>query len=225
MATTEEIVKSRHSVREYLDKPIEGEVLEKLQEEISECNNESGLNMELVLNEKEAFNKFWFNNFENCNNYIVIMGKKDDKNLQEKAGYYGERIVLKAQELGLNTCWVALTYNKAQVPCAVKDGEKIVIIIAVGYGATNGVDHDRKKFGDVVKESYSVIPSWFDKGVEFALLAPTAMNRQKFIFELKGSKEVLLKDTGIGPFAKIDIGIVKYHFELGAGKENFSWVK
>ena len=225
MATTEEIIKQRHSVREYIDKPIEGEVLEILQNIIAECNKESGLNIELVLNEKNAFGKFLLTNFENCNNYLVVKGKKDDKQLQEKAGYYGEKIVLKAQEIGLNTCWVALTYNKKEIPCTIKENEKIVILIAIGYGANNGVEHDVKKRLDVVKESYSVIPGWFDRGVEYALYAPTAMNQQKFMFELKGSKEVSLKVSGIGAYTKIDLGIVKYHFELGAGKENFTWVK
>lgn len=225
MATTEEIIKQRHSVREYLDKPIEGEILEILKKEIADSNEESGLNMELILNEKNAFEKFPLNNFENCKNYIVIMGKKEDKKLQEKAGYYGERIVLKAQELGLNTCWVALTYNKKELPCTIKEDEKVVILITIGYGANQGVEHSIKRIEDVVKRSYSVVPGWFDKGVEFALYAPTAMNRQKFMFILQSSKEIKLKNTGIGPFTKIDLGIVKYHFELGAGKENFSWVE
>ena len=30
--------------------------------------------------------------------------------------------------------------------------------------------------------------------------------------------------TGYGPFVKTDKGIVKYHFEIGAGKENFEWM-
>ena len=223
MATTEEIIKQRHSVREYLDKSIDGEELEIIKKEINDCNEESGLNMQLVLNEKNAFNKFLLNNFENCNNYIVIMGKKKDKNLQEKAGYYGERIVIKAQEIGLNTCWVALTYNKKEIPISIKEDEKIVIIIAIGYGANKGIEHDIKSPKDVIKDSYSVIPGWFDRGINFALYAPTAMNQQKFVFELKGSREVLAKVSGIGPFTKVDLGIVKYHFELGAGRENFNW--
>ena len=224
MATTEEIIKERHSVKDFLDKPIEGETLEILQKEIADCNEESGLNMELVLNEENAFGSFFLNNFENCKNYIVIMGKKEDKILQEKAGYYGERVVLKAQEIGLNTCWVALTYNKKEVHVNIKEDEKIVILIAIGYGANKGMEHDIKSFSDVVKNSYSVIPGWFDKGVEYALYAPTAMNQQKFKFELKSSKEGSLKISGIGAYTKVDLGIVKYHFELGAGKENFSWV-
>ncbi len=53
------------------------------------------------------------------------------------------------------------------------------------------------------------------------MLAPTAMNKQKFRFSLDGNKVKI--DTVSGVCTKIDLGIVKYHFEIGAGKENFEW--
>lgn len=65
------------------------------------------------------------------------------------------------------------------------------------------------------------VPEWFQKGVKASLLAPTAMNQQKYKFTLNGNH--VLAETGKGFYTKIDLGIAKYHFELGAGKENFSW--
>ena len=65
-------------------------------------------------------------------------------------------------------------------------------------------------------------PEWFKQGVEMALLAPTAVNQQKFRFELDGNT-VMARAGLIGTCLKIDLGIVKCHFELGAGKENFVW--
>ncbi len=47
------------------------------------------------------------------------------------------------------------------------------------------------------------------------------MNQQKFLFGLDGSK-VTSRSTG-GFYSMEDLDIVKYHFEVGAGKENFSW--
>ena len=41
--------------------------------------------------------------------------------------------------------------------------------------------------------------------------APTAVNQQKFLFELKNGK-VTAKNLG-GFYSKIDLGIVKYYFE------------
>lgn len=225
MDKIEEIVKSRHSVRDYTDKAIEGETLEELNKVIKECEDESSLKIKLVLNEEKAFGKFKLSNFSNCKNYIVIVGKKSDNTIDEKAGYYGEKVVIKAQELGLNTCWVGLTYKKSEIPFEIKEDEKIVIVIAIGYGIEQGYAHDGKKYEDVNKVGYSVIPSWYERGIEFALLAPTAMNQQRFKFKLINAHEVTLKTSGIGPYLKVDLGIVKYHFELGAGKENFTWSK
>ena len=67
-------------------------------------------------------------------------------------------------------------------------------------------------------------PEWFMKGMEAALLAPTAVNQQKFKFILHPGKVVETK-TFVSPwgYTRIDLGIVKYHFEIGAGKENFTW--
>ena len=151
------------------------------------------------------------------------MGDKKDKKLEVNSGYYGEKIVIKAQELGLNTCWVALTYKKSEVPCKINDNEKIVIIIAIGYGKNRGVKHKSKEFNEVSK-TIENIPDWYKRGIEFALLAPTAINQQKFKFELKDNNKVTIKVSGIGPCTKIDLGIAKYHFEIGAGRENFEWI-
>lgn len=74
-------------------------------------------------------------------NYIALVGKKE-ADLDEKAGYYGEKIVLKAQELGLNTCWVAMTHGKSAAE--IKKGEKLACIIALGYGITQGTAHQSK---------------------------------------------------------------------------------
>ena len=222
MSDLEKIVKSRHSVRKYTDQKIEGEVLDNLQKEIKKCNDESGLNINLILNEEKAFGKTHYGSFENCKNYLLIMFYKNRKDLDEVAGYYGEKVVLKAQELGLNTCWVKLTYNKSEVPCEVKDNEKIAIIIAIGYGQNAGTIHKSKSF-EAVSKTIENPPDWYKKGVEYALYAPTALNQQKFRFELKDNNEVDLKVAGLGFCSKIDLGIVKYHFELGAGLDNFKW--
>ena len=53
--------------------------------------------------------------------------------------------------------------------------------------------------------------------------APTAMNQQKFLISYE-DKKVNAKSLG-GFYSKVDLGIVKYHFEVSAGKENFDWGK
>ena len=216
-----EAIKERHSVRSYLDKAIEGKVKDELEEFINEINVESGLHIQLVLNEPKAFGNVTahYGMFKGVTDYIALIGK-DDKDFEEKCGYYGEKIVLKAQQLGLNTCWVALTYRKVKDAFTINQGEKLCMVIALGYGETQGHSHKSKSRDKVMKVSGEV-PEWFINGVDAALLAPTAVNQQKFTFSLNGNK-VAAKD-GLGFHTKTDLGIVKYHFEVGAGKDNFEW--
>ena len=159
-----------------------------------------------------------YGRFENCANYIAMVGKKSG-DPDERCGFYGELLVLKAQELGLNTCWVALTHGKSKA--IVGESETEVILISLGYGKTQGCERKSKAPKEVSNLSPDS-PEWFKRGVDAALLAPTAVNQQKFRFTLDGDK-VSAKAGRIGSCLKIDLGIVKCHFELAAGKENFTW--
>lgn len=216
-------VAKRHSVRSYTDKKIEGETLEALQNEIDTCNKESGLNIQLITNEPEAFNGklAHYGEFKGVKNYIVLAGKKAP-DLEEKCGYFGEKIVLKAQMLGLNTCWVALTYNKKKVQASIEKGEKIVCVIATGYGENQGTPH-KSGFIDNIFRIHGDMPSWFMAGLQCALLAPTAMNKQKFRFTLIGSNQIKAESTG-GFCPGVNLGIAKYHFELGAGDAEYKFI-
>lgn len=215
-------MKSRHSVRSYTDRKIEGDVKEQLLLTIDECNREGGLNIQLCLNEPEAFTGMMarYGKFKNVKNYIALVGKKDTE-FDEKCGYYGEKIVIKAAQLGLNTCWVGLSYSKGKSAATLKSGEKLLMVITIGYGETAGVSHKGKRLEDLCRVT-GEMPDWFRKGMEAVQLAPTAMNQQKFLFELKGDA---VKATALrGFYTKVDLGIAKYHFELGAGDGNWKWV-
>lgn len=216
-------INERHSVRSYTDKKIDGSVKRDLQAFIDECNAESSMNIQLITDEPEAFGGFMahYGKFSGVKNYIALIGKKA-ADLEEKCGYYGEKIVLYAQSLGLNTCWVAMTYKKVKKAFKIKSGEKLCLVIAIGYGSTQGVMHKSKPREQVMKVNGKA-PEWFEKGIDAALMAPTAVNQQKFVFALEGSK--VSAKAGMGFYSKIDLGIAKYHFELGAGKENFGWAE
>lgn len=211
-----EAIENRHSVRSYSDRPIEKEVVNELKAEIEACNKEGDLHIQLVCDEPKAFDSFMahYGKFSGVKNYIVLVGKKC-RDLEEKCGYYGEKLVLKAQQLGLNSCWVAMTYKKIPEAFEVVKGEKLTVVIALGYGNTQGVAHKSKSANDVSNISNDT-PEWFKTGVEAALLAPTAMNQQKFRFTYENGT-VSVK-PGVGFYSKIDMGIAKYHFEIGSGK-------
>lgn len=216
-----EAIKNRHSVRQYEERAVEKEILNALQTEIEACNKEGNLHIQLVSNEPKAFDSFMahYGKFSGVTNYIALIGKKGDR-LDELCGYYGERLVLKAQQLGLNTCWVAMSYKKVNGAFQINKGEKLTVVIALGYGKTQGVQH-KSKPAEAVSNLNSNSPEWFKSGVESALLAPTAMNQQKFTLNLDNGK--VTAKAGTGFYTKIDLGIVKYHFAIGAGKENFTW--
>ena len=210
-------MKARHSVRQYTDKPIDGETLKALQEEIDACNKQGDLHIQLVTNEPKAFDSFMahYGKFSGVTDYIALVGKKG-ADLEEKCGYFGERIVLKAQQLGLNTCWVAMTYKKIPGAFKTDDGEKLTVVIALGYGKTQGVQHSSKTAKQVSNVSAQT-PDWFKAGVDAALLAPTAMNQQKFNLTYDNGK--VSAKAGSGFYTKLDLGIVKYHFEAVSGKK------
>ena len=85
-------------------------------------------------------------------------------------------------------------------------------MVAFGYVETNGTDHKSKTITDI-SDYKDGDPDWYKAGLEAAILAPTAVNQQKFKFRRDGEK-VKLGVSGIGVYTKIDLGIVKYHFEV-----------
>ncbi|MDE5757205.1 MAG: nitroreductase family protein [Allobaculum sp.] len=220
--TPMELMKSRHSVRKYLKKPIDPKTLACLQAKVIELNHQSGLQMQLVTNEPKAFQGILakYGGFQNVQNYLAIIGK-DDEIFDLKAGWFGQEFVLYAQELGLNSCWVGATFKKVHTVLHIGQGEKLGLVIAFGYGATQGTPHKSKSITQV-SNATSSSPAWFMAGVKAALLAPTALNQQKFYFELKPDDKVV-PTTKKGPFTQLDLGIAMYQFELAAGKDNFTW--
>lgn len=225
-----EAINARHSVRKYENKPIDAQVASVLNDKIEEANHESGLHMQLVQNEPHAFKGILsYGKFYGVENYIVVVGKKN-AGAKELAGYYGERLVLLAQTLGLNTCWVGMTYRKVTDAFTIADGEKLFCVIALGYGTTQGISHKIKTVEQVSNVSADT-PDWFRNGVSAALLAPTAMNQQKFFFEYiaptDGNKAQVIAKRKFSMFGytEIDLGIAKCHFEMGAGRENFEFAK
>ena len=224
-----EAISARHSVRRYIDKDIPADIIAPLQQKIAECNKAGNLNIQLVQNETRAFTGMLsYGQFSGVKNYLVMVGKKS-KDLDERVGYYGEQLVLYAQTLGLNTCWVGLSYRKVPEAYYVGKDEKLVCIITLGYGETQGVGHKIKSV-EKVSNASDITPSWFKRGVEAALLAPTAVNQQKFSFEyvcVDNSCHKILAKKGFSiiGYTQIDLGIAKYHFEIGSGKTNLVWVR
>ena len=224
-----EAIQARHSVRAYKEQPLTDADARALQDKIERLNREGQLHIQLIRNEPKAFLGPFarYGKFRNVTDYLVMAGVKAD-DLDERIGYYGEQLVLLAQTLGMNTCWVGLSYTKIPDTYVLDEGEVIKAYIAIGYGETQGVSHKIKRIDQVCNVS-DATPDWFRRGVEAALLAPTAVNQQKFSFELLPAKDGqqprvrAKKGFSLIGYTQMDLGIAKYHFEIAAGTDNFSW--
>ncbi len=219
-------IQIRSSRRTYTDQPIEGAKVKRLNEMIYQFNNEASLHLQLVLNNGDAFSKFnkSYGLFKGVKNYITLIGKKD-KHVFEKMGYFGEKLVLEATCMGLGTCWVGGTFDKDAIACNVLEDEVFYGIIAIGNVAEtktfkertiSKLTHRKTKSIEEFYESDLQIPEWFINGIKAAQKAPSAMNGQPVKFYYKSGK-VTGKILDNLDYRKVDLGIAKYHFELGAG--------
>lgn len=218
-----EAIQSRHSVREYNTRPVEPEVLNELQAMADQFNAEADLHIQLIRDQPEAFQSLMakFRHFKNVRHYFAMVAKEDPES-QERLGYYGEKLVLRARQLGLGTCWVAATYNKGKCISNIHPGEKRHAVISLGYAEDMGHPRSTKSIEEL-SHSDAPMSEWFRKGMEAAQLAPTGMNRQNFRFTLDGDR--VRAQAGHGLSAAMDLGIVKCHFEIGAQDGAWSWME
>lgn len=218
--TESEAIRARHAVRNYTTEPLSPAVMEALKKEIEQCNQLGHLHFQLVTENEDAFKSMipLFGRFKNVKNYIALVaGKQGD--FYERCGYYGARLMMKAQQAGLNSCCVTGTYNAKKCQVSLGDDEELVGVIAIGYGVTDGTPHKSKSMEHLCKPCSD---KWFCDGMAAAVLAPTGLNKQNFFIEADGNTvSIRIKDNR--PMSRIDAGIVKYHFEIGAGKGNFNW--
>lgn len=212
-----EAIRARHSVRQYKKDPIAAELREKLNTLIGEVNEESGLSIQIFYDEPKCLDSVLarFSKFSNASNYIAIVGSRSKTDLNECAGYYGEKLVLEAQMMGLNTCWIGGSFSRRSCGAVIGEDEKLVCIIAIGYGANEGAKHRSKSFAKLCNVPEEEMSVWFKAGMIAAMMAPTALNQQKFYVELDGDEAVIT--TSGGGMAQIDLGIVKYNFEAASG--------
>lgn len=221
MLTLQEAALARHSVRQYISQPLTEEQISTLQQKIEEVNQAGNLHLQLICNDTKVFDSQLarYGKFAGVENVIALVGTKQE-NADQRIGYYGAQVMLLAQQLGLNTCWAVMTFQKTD-NIQIAKGEKLFGMMALGHGATQGIQHKNKPILTIAPQ-YDTAPDWFRKGVEYAMLAPTATNQQKFTLTYTGN--VVAIKRGFGFYTAQDEGIVRYFFELGAGKD-FQWEK
>ena len=215
--TIKEAIRERHSVRQYQDRPLEDDARAALESLISKCDQESGLHIQLICGDPDCFDSFMahYGKFKNVRSYIALVGSDSLIDMEEKCGYFGQRIVLEAQCMGLNTCWVAGTFSRSKCKAELNGDERLVCVIAIGYGEDQGSRHRSKPFHKLCSVPESEMLGWFRSGMIGAMMAPTALNQQKFFVELVGDEAMITAKKGF--LTKLDLGIVKYNFEAASG--------
>lgn len=229
------LLKSRKSVRNYIDKPIPEEIVNKLKAEVTFINtHESGLKFTISFNDNNPFKGFFksYGTFVNPQNYMAAVVDTGVNHVMEKAGYFAEKFVIKAVELGLGTCFVGGTYDSDSVNAVLRAGEKILFVVLFGYELkkerftekllVNFVH--RKKMSpqdffepaDEYEKALSHFPD-LTEGLEAVACAPSSLNKRPVrIFE----KRIFDRDHLC---ARVDESNKKNLIDLGIAKFNFNF--
>ena len=165
--------------------------------------------------------------------FIAFIGDMRAPSVQEEVGYTGEGIILEATALGLNTCWVAGFFRPENVASLVeiKDNERVLAVTPVGYASRFeslaerlmtgfGLTHRRLPLSKLVSGwRVDNLPEWAKVSLEAARLAPSAVNRQPWGFDVDGSGITVFVRTSGPEFnvsKRLDCGIAMLHIEVAA---------
>ncbi len=205
-----EAINLRHTVRRYKPTEIDFDNRKFILERVNKLNSSYNLTMRAVFDDDSALSllgKFILS--KNARNFIVLAGKD---NQQEQLGYCAADLMLYIQTLGLNSWFVGGTFNRKKLE--ERYHESVFGIVVFGYGLDNGKKHSSKSFNQVSRSDEKV--KWYEKGVVAALKSPTALNKQNFKFILANG--VVKLEVKKSPYAKLELGILRYFFELASGK-------
>ena len=247
-------VNVRITTRMYEDEKIDSDLSRQLRQNIDAVNLISGLHMQLIENCPQVFARANAEgHFRNAQNFIALIGPAGSDEAREASGYYGERVVLSAVLMGLQTGWVAGSWDKAEAErcCDISDNEELYLGIVIGYqegySALMEESYEQRcetqrthrpsksadelftvkaAAGTVSAGTAAVPPQWFMDGVAAAAKAPSAMNRQPAMFSYdpgSGSVEAYIGGRDSTMFAYTDLGIAKLHFQIGAGGGSWEW--
>ena len=226
-----EAIEARHAVRDFDDRPIDDEILRHLSDAIDMCNERSGLRIQLIHDDADAFGgcPTHYGRFKNVRHCIALIGPEGEA-LPELAGYYGEMLAVKAVSLGLGTGWVVLhEISEHEGRWTLRDGDSMPAAIVIGYPVREGRAHKSKPLDELgVVEGHedtglSDAPAWFVEGVRAASLAPSALGKQPFRMTLLADGRTVRAEALEGLQPLIGLGAAKYNFEQGAQGADFIW--
>lgn len=222
-------IDERFSCRSYTDQPLDRATLEELGSYATMLGEEGDLRFVMVGPEDGGpqleLSRRMFTG--TVSSYVALIGP-DDNVTRERFGYYGEKLVLHATELGLGTCWVAGTFNRESVVVPLSEGEVIHDVIPLGHMpakqplAQRTIRAGLRKLDKKPEALYqgptslSAAPKWVQAGIAAVLKGPSAVNGQPVVFVQEESGLHATLPHFKREVEYTDLGIAKLHFQLGA---------
>lgn len=226
--SVEEAVRARHAVRMHTGESITAEQAEDLRDAVDRCRLQGHLDMRLVLDDADGFAAFrtHYGAFRGVRDYVALF-PDDAPDWDERCGYFGMQVMLRATQLGLDTCWARVDGLAGEAAGNDTDDAMTPLpryVIALGHGARPGRPHRSKPFEQIASTATKEpVPEWFRRGIETVMFAPSALGRQEFTFRLEADGRTVTARALPGPCPGVDLGVAKLHFEIGAGDADFTW--
>ncbi len=219
-------IEVRCSRRKYDARKLEPEICETLSRLAMQYAQEGNLRIAFVEDASRSFDsmKKSYGMFSGVRSVWALWTERGDEHGKEKAGYYGEKLVLDATRMGLGTCWIGGTFDRSDALYDIGGDHEIIAVISVGYVSEkkslkekliSGAVSRKTKAIEQLSETDGELPQWFLNGMWALQKAPTARNSQKVHVKMKqGVVSAHVPDDYV--FDLVDLGICKLHFELGA---------
>lgn len=253
----EDLITRRMSTRTYSDKMVNEEDREALLEFTRplECDLYRFAIVDYAMSEGKKLNTYGL--IRNAKTLLVAIGRRSlarDNKAAVDFGYDFEKIILKATDLGIDTCWMGMSYKEDALRelAGVGNDERIVMASPIGYSKGDNIldkltrysikAHKRLSFESIFSHGKIGVPLTELKDERYRIClemlrrSPSAGNAQPWrVVQTEGgfdfyskAKKIYdnLKDKRID-FTYNDMGIAKCHFELTALKYNLkgSWYK
>jgi nitroreductase len=154
------MIKERRSIRSYLDKPIEKEILKEIID--AARLSPSARNIQpwhfIVITEEETLKRIselvpWGSFVSKSPACIVVCGDKGAKRYVEDCCIASENIMLAAKSFGIGTCYVAALgkpVDEVRDLLGIPENFEIVCFISMGYFGKNPGPHDKKDLNEIL---------------------------------------------------------------------------
>lgn len=221
------LIMNGKSVRNFKETPVEAEKLSEIEKFIADCKKlvpEIKIEPKFFAGEDAYKRLYGIAGYQGVMiespNYLVLLSE-DHPQYIENAGYVGERAILKARDLGVDSCWVSYSdANMVKSVLGIDSEKEVVALIALGYASSEKKVEVATKVGDnysqvklysgeggserIGLEEMVYIDSWGNEATpeileeralldafSYARMAPSALNKQPWRFIVDGGKVVL----------------------------------